>query len=104
MTALGTSIVVLNSLELSIELLEKRSAIYSSRPNMVFASQLCGWDKIMGLARYGAYFRALRKPFHAMIGTKMSNSRFNHVQDVEVHRFLLRVLTEPSRLLDHIRK
>lgn len=104
MTVLGTTIVVLNSLEASIELLEKRSAIYSSRPTLVFGGQLCGWGKPMGLAPYGAYFRALRKPFHAMMGTKTSNSRFNHLQDVEVHRFLLRVLDEPSRLLDHIRK
>lgn len=103
-TVLGTTIVILNSLELAVELLEKRSAIYSSRPKMVFGGQLCGWDQLLALAPYGAHFRAMRKPLHALMGTKISNLRFHHLQDVEVHRFLLRLLDEPLRLRDHIRK
>lgn len=40
MTMLGTTLVVINSSEIAFELLEKRSAIYSARPNLAFAMDL----------------------------------------------------------------
>lgn len=39
-TVMGQTIVIVNSLEIATELLNKRSAIYSSRPNLVFASEM----------------------------------------------------------------
>jgi hypothetical protein len=39
-TVLGQTIVILNDANVALELLGKRSAIYSSRPNLVFASEL----------------------------------------------------------------
>lgn len=39
-TVNGTTIVLLHSLELAVELFDKRSAIYSSRPRMPFVNEL----------------------------------------------------------------
>jgi hypothetical protein len=40
---------------------------------------------------------------HRVLGTKAVISRFNPLQDVEVRRFLLRVLEKPDDLIQHIR-
>ncbi|KAJ9493104.1 hypothetical protein VN97_g108 [Penicillium thymicola] len=39
-TVLGQTIVILNDAKLAMELLAKRSSKYSSRPNLVFASEM----------------------------------------------------------------
>lgn len=46
----------------------------------------------------------MRKALGHQIGSKTAVSRFNAVQDLEVRRFLLRVLEDPDKLLQHIRK
>lgn len=46
----------------------------------------------------------MRKAIGHQIGSKTAASRFNAVQDLEVRRFLLRVLEDPDNLLQHIRK
>lgn len=102
-TALGTTIVVLNSPEVAYELLDKRSLIYSSRPNLIFGNEMCGWGDLLATQSYNERFRSYRRPIHALVGTKAGVLRYNDLQEVEVHRFLLRVLNNPSKLLDHIR-
>lgn len=39
-TVLGQPIVIINDLKIAVELLNRRSAIHSSRPNMIFASEM----------------------------------------------------------------
>lgn len=102
-TALGTTIVVLHDPQLAAELLDKRSAIYSSRPRLTFLNELCGWSVALASQLYGDRFRTYRKQLHTTIGTKTSAARFNPLQEVEVHRFLLRLLEQPEGLLAHIR-
>lgn len=64
---------------------------------------MCGWDHLLALLPYNARMRAFRKPIHALLGTKTGVLRFYNLQEVEVHRFLLRVLEKPSNFRDHIR-
>jgi hypothetical protein len=52
---------------------------------------------------YSDTFRAYRKAMHRVLGTKNVISQFNELQDVEVRRFLLRVLDKPGDLVQHIR-
>lgn len=60
---MGTHILVLNTLESSLELLDKRSAKYSSRPWFVMANELAGWGWLPGMMRYGKAWRERRKLF-----------------------------------------
>lgn len=39
-TVLGQTIVIINDYESAVELLEKRSTIYSDRPSFVFCSEM----------------------------------------------------------------
>ncbi|KAJ5297431.1 hypothetical protein N7508_007680 [Penicillium antarcticum] len=50
-TVLGQTIVIVNNSKIALDLLTKRSSIYSSRPRMTFASEMVGWEN--GLAFQG---------------------------------------------------
>jgi len=52
---------------------------------------------------YNSRFREYRKQAHQVLGTPKFVSQFNVLQDIEVRRFLLRVLEKPQDLIRHIR-
>ncbi|KAJ5378228.1 uncharacterized protein N7496_005637 [Penicillium cataractarum] len=101
-TVLGQTIVIINDNEIAMELLSKRSAIHSSRPNLVFASQMVGWEHILAMQSYSDRFRAYRKAMQPYLGSETAVAQYNSLQEIEVHRFLLRVLRDPSKLAQHV--
>jgi len=103
-TVFGQTLIIVNDAQMAIELMEKRSALHSSRPRMIFAGEMVGWEDSLGLLTYSSRFRAYRKNIHGVIGTKSVIAQFTTLQDVEVRRFLLRVLEKPADLLQHVRK
>ena len=62
-----------------------------------------GWDTFLSSTPYTDRFRAYRKNVHGLLGSKWAVARFYPLQDVEVRRFLFRVLNKPDDLLQHIR-
>lgn len=62
-----------------------------------------GWENSLAMLAYSSHLRAYRKNFHAILGSKQAVARFNSLQDIEVRRFLLRVLEKPDDLSQHIR-
>jgi hypothetical protein len=71
---------------------------------MVFCSELVGWQYVFAMLPYSDRLRTYRKNVHGTIGSKWVISQFDDLQDVEVRRFLLRVLEKPVDLIQHIRK
>ncbi|KAF8885510.1 cytochrome P450 [Infundibulicybe gibba] len=67
-SALGNSIVVLNSYEACVDLLEKRSNLYSDRPVSVVASQLMGWQRSVTLAPYTDRWRRQEREIRRFLG------------------------------------
>ncbi|KAL5534784.1 hypothetical protein ACEPAG_1248 [Sanghuangporus baumii] len=102
-TAFGKTLVILNDSNIASELLDKRSAIFSSRPKMVFGGEMVGLGNTLAVQAYSERFRANQKSILAEIGSKSSVARFNGLQEVEVGRFLVHVLEEPGAVLQHIR-
>ncbi|KAG5721459.1 O-methylsterigmatocystin oxidoreductase [Termitomyces sp. T112] len=102
-TVLGQTIVILNSVKIAIEILEKKGSIYSDRPVLQMAGNLIGWRKGLGLMSYGDRFRRFRRLFHDIIGSKTSIQQFYYIEHVETHQFLRRVLANPVDLAHHIR-
>ncbi|PYH90324.1 cytochrome P450 [Aspergillus ellipticus CBS 707.79] len=102
-TVMGQTLVILNDAKPAVGLFERRSAIHSSRPYLTFAGDMVGWAHGLALLPYSNRFRAYRKNMHRLLGSKVSASRFNSLQEVEVRRFLLRILRNPGDLLQHIR-
>ncbi|RYP09137.1 hypothetical protein DL765_008562 [Monosporascus sp. GIB2] len=70
---------------------------------MIFGSEMCGWEHFLSSLPYGNRLRAFRQGFHRFFGTRAALSGFQDLQELEAHRFLLRVLRTPDRLLQHVR-
>ncbi|KAF8814215.1 cytochrome P450 [Phlegmacium glaucopus] len=103
-SALGQHIVILNSAKAAVEMLDKKSAIYSERPVLQMGGELVGLKNTLGLLPYGERFRNYRKLFHQFMGNVSSASLFYPVEELETHRLLKRVAQNPDDIAAHIRK
>ncbi|KAI6083793.1 putative cytochrome P450 oxidoreductase OrdA-like protein [Hypoxylon rubiginosum] len=103
-TVMGQTMVIVNDARIALELLEKRSVIYSSRPRQIFAGEIIGWGNALANSLYNDRFRTYRKNISRIIGSKVTAAQFDKLQEAEVGHFLLHILNSPERLLDHIRK
>lgn len=103
-TILGQTIIVLNSVRAAIDMLEKKSSTYSERPVFPMGGELVGWENTLVLLQYGDRFRTFRKTFHNMIGTQSVMKKYHPIEELEMKRFLRRVLSTPSLLAEHVRK
>ncbi|KAK7040154.1 hypothetical protein VNI00_009960 [Paramarasmius palmivorus] len=101
---MGKTVVILNSFEACIDLLEKRSNVYSERPTLTFAGDMVGWNANMILSPYGSRFRALRKMVFRCGGSKTAVRGFQDAQIQEMHYFLAKVAEDPDQLLRHLRR
>ncbi|EMD40089.1 hypothetical protein CERSUDRAFT_45215 [Gelatoporia subvermispora B] len=101
---LGQTYVVLNSLEHTIELFEKRGAIYSDRPSLTVCGEIAGWERTIILSHYDERLRSLRRLFTPLFGTRKNVEQFVHVLEEQSHHFLLRVLNNPKDLEGQVRK
>ncbi|KAF8211494.1 cytochrome P450 [Mycena galopus ATCC 62051] len=103
-TVLGQPIIILGSAKVAVDLLDKRSAIYSDRPVCVMGGELVGWKNTLVLLPYGDRFRRFRRLFHNIIGSRSAIKQFLPIEELETRRFLRRVLAKPNDLPKHIRK
>lgn len=100
---LGQNHIIVNKFEIAQELLEKRSAIYSDRPKIMFGGEMIGWGETTSLLNYGAELKAQRRNIHQMMGTTKSVSKFHYLEDIEAKRFIKRVIENPEELEQLIR-
>ncbi|GJC86306.1 multifunctional cytochrome P450 monooxygenase af510 [Colletotrichum liriopes] len=119
---IGKPFIIINDSQVALDILEKKSAEFSSRPSLTFIGEmyavamnrisLCslpsnfrvGWVKATGGIPYNHTFRLHRKVFARIIGTKTTASQFDELQEAEVGHFLLHVLDSPENLKEHIHK
>ena len=101
---LGQHCIIVNSAQVAVEMLDKKSRIYSDRPTIQMCGELMGGKDSLGLLPYGQRFRNYRKMFHQAMGTYDAINKFRHVEEMETRRFLQRVHTKPEELESHIRK
>ncbi|KAJ6570090.1 cytochrome P450 [Mycena vulgaris] len=99
LSAMGTSIVVLSSLEAAEDLLDKRSAIYSDRPRGHML-ELMGGTFMFALQRYGDTWRAQRRHFHHELNA-VSARRFRSLEIQQAHDLLRRMLDNPDAYDEH---
>jgi hypothetical protein len=100
----GQQMIILNSAQTAIEMLDKKSSIYSDRPIIPMGGELVGWKNTLVLLPYGDRFRNYRKLFHQTIGTMSSMSNFHGAEEMEARKFLKSVLAKPDDLAAHVRK
>ncbi|KAJ7228990.1 cytochrome P450 [Mycena pura] len=103
-TVLGQTLVIVGGTKVAVDLLDKRSAVFSDRPVCTMGGELVGWKNTLVLLPYGDRLRRFRRLFHSIIGSRTSMKQFHPVEELETRRFLRRVLAKPADLPNHIRK
>ncbi|KAG1805099.1 uncharacterized protein HD556DRAFT_1478862 [Suillus plorans] len=78
----GMHIVALNSVKSAVEMLDKKSSIYSNRQYL----------------QYGEHFRSFRKNCHCIFGSRTALVAYHPIDEMETCRFLKRVLAKLDRL------
>ena len=101
---LGQPYVILNSAKHAVDMLEKKSSIYSSRPVIPVGGELVGWNRTLALLPYGNTFREYRRMIFQLIGSRKNMERFAPLIDSKTRDFVTEVYREPEDLLKHIRK
>lgn len=100
---------MLNSLEAAVDLLEKKSAIYSDRPYQPMAGEFMHWSQQLVLSPYGEHFRNMCKLLHRSLGGRGQHEKILPYHDLierEIRRFLARLHEDPDaeHLKENIRK
>ncbi|KAG5636390.1 hypothetical protein H0H81_008224 [Sphagnurus paluster] len=91
---LGQSMVILNSVEAAVDLMEKRSSNYSDRaPMPVFIR--AGWTKTLSMMRYGKEFQLHRRIFQKHFD-KSKISKYESIQLAEARILAQNLLTDPD--------
>ncbi|KAF8661202.1 hypothetical protein AX16_001482 [Volvariella volvacea WC 439] len=98
----GQSMIVLNTVEAAEELLERRSANFSSRPRMPMLCELMGWEFTIVLLKYGSTWRKHRKFIHQSFNPTAVTKFRPHVTK-SVHGLLRNLLSKPDDFEHHAR-
>jgi len=87
-----------------MELLDKKGTLYSDRPVLPMAGELVGWKHTLALLPYGDRCRQQRKNIHQIIGNRAALEVYYPIEEIETHRFLKRVFSNPEQLQAHVRQ
>ncbi|PCH38753.1 cytochrome P450 [Wolfiporia cocos MD-104 SS10] len=96
--------LVLESIEAANDLLEKRSAIYSSRPHATVLLDFMGWDSMISFMPYGATWRMHRRWFQTSLHTNHVIANYQSLQCREAHTLLVGLLDTPAAFMSHINR
>jgi len=99
----GQGLVFINKYEVAVELLEKRGAIYSDKPGLVMAGDLCGCENMVAFTRYGDKSRRQRKLMNMALGVN-SVKRYNPLLETEAHDLLKRFLQNPADYVGNLKR
>lgn len=117
---LGTTVMIVLSSDQAIkDLLDKRSSIYSSRPDMYMARTISNSSRMLLMVgfghnpvgithvddaqEYGDTWRLLRKIVHNSLNIRVAKTYIPY-QDLENRAMLMGFLETPDLFIDHIRR
>ncbi|TCD61532.1 hypothetical protein EIP91_008276 [Steccherinum ochraceum] len=95
-------VIIVNTVKVAMELLDKRSNIYSGRIRF-YMVEMMSWDLHFGGMTYGARWRAHRQLFHKHF-PPTDTDKYTDVQLREIRRFLSHALKSPQHTRKFIRQ
>lgn len=104
MTILGQPYIILNSFQHAVDMFEKKSSIYSSRPNLAMGGELVGWNRSLILVPYGATFREYRRLIFQFMGSKKHLERFQPLLEDKARDFIVNLYKDPVNRVKHIQQ
>ncbi|KAF8837245.1 cytochrome P450 [Paxillus ammoniavirescens] len=96
---LNQEFVILNSQSDAVELLEKRSQIYSDRPSIVTAEPY-GMECNLAFKRYGDHWRLFRRIFHQTFRADAALA-FRTMQLRRAHQMIVNMIDDPDQHASH---
>ncbi|KAG8992293.1 hypothetical protein FRB95_005541 [Tulasnella sp. JGI-2019a] len=97
----GDPVVIVNTQEAAMDLLEKRSAIYSDRPRFVMACELSGLDQSVALMDSGPGHTKQRKIMQQALHPRVVAKDYTPIQERFTHRLAKNLLDEPDKFTEH---
>ncbi|KAF8660482.1 hypothetical protein AX16_001608 [Volvariella volvacea WC 439] len=96
----GRSYLIINSLPIAVDLLERRGSLYSNRPIL---QVLHGTSLRRGMAfsQNDDNLKMDRKSFSKVMGTVTALKKYDHIGELESHKFAKRLLEKPDGFLTH---
>ncbi|EKM53001.1 uncharacterized protein PHACADRAFT_175458 [Phanerochaete carnosa HHB-10118-sp] len=101
MNVMGRHFIVVNSLDVARDLLDKRSATYSHRPRLVMATELVGRNTLLFM-NYGPNFRKIRKLVSTFTNARTA-AKYWPVQEAESLKFVLNMKRVSGDAMEHCR-
>lgn len=99
----ATDYIWLSSPQTVRDLLDKKSAVYSSRAPAPFAQDVGSGGKRQLFMQYGPEWRALRKVSHSLLNLSAS-VMYQPIQDFESKQLLVELLNDPAHFYEHNRR
>ncbi|OJT02970.1 O-methylsterigmatocystin oxidoreductase [Trametes pubescens] len=99
---LGQPMIILNSYEAAVRLLESRSANTSDRPSVVM-TDLTGYTWVFAVLGYTQAWRTRRRLFHTFF-QRSAIPQYRPIHLRQCHRFLQRLLTTPDDFMSLARQ
>ncbi|EIW62160.1 cytochrome P450 [Trametes versicolor FP-101664 SS1] len=99
----GQGLLFLNTYEAAIDLLEKKGSIYSDKPALVMAGELCGCDNMVAFTRYGEKSRRQRRLMQKALGPGAIPA-YHPLLEIETQALLRRLLDDSGNYESHIRR
>ncbi|CAL1711055.1 unnamed protein product [Somion occarium] len=97
----GQGLVFLNTHEVALDLMDRKGSIYSDKPALVMAGELCGCENMVAFTRYGDQSRRQRKLMQQALGTSAIKT-YQPLLEYQAHELVRAVLADPKHHLDYI--
>lgn len=104
LSVFNQTIVILNDPAYAIDMLDKKSRLYSDRPTLTMAGRLIGWEEGPALMPFCDRWSEYRKMYAQFMGTKAKVERFGEVLEEETRAYLRKILEERKDWAEHSRK
>ena len=95
--------VIINSVQVASDLLDKRGTIYSDRIQSESTKYIGYTDSIASMLN-GDAFKEQRRMIAKVIGSRAQVETFSGQQEHATHRFLNVLLSDPDDFVEHIKK
>ncbi|KAJ7103762.1 cytochrome P450 [Mycena epipterygia] len=96
-------LLIVNSAEAAFDLLEKKSAIYSSRPIRTMQAEVMGFSWLFSGLPYGPWYKKHRTMFHTHFQAKVIPKYHPTLVD-SAHTLLRNLSRTPENLMHHLRR